>query len=388
MAGFFRVAYRHLRTGRRLARRKLTDLKAPGWWAGILLALLVSVVAIYAADWVGESVLGFTKSPVSAIMTAIIVGMLVANTIGVPESLKSGLKFCTSTILRLGIMLLGIRLSLYGAGQFTLVALPFVIVAIAVGLITVTYLGRAMGLTQQLAGLIAVGTSICGCTAIVATAPLIKADESEVSYAVACITVFGIVAMFAYPFLAHAVFAAEPQLAGLFLGTSIHETAQVAGAGLMYQTQYDAPVALDIATVTKLVRNLCMVAVIPLVGIWFGGDRGDSETATASWLSLIPWFIVGFALMSALRTLGDIGNQAFGLLSAASWGAIVAVLQESAERLLLVAMSAIGLTSMVTGIVRIGLRPFALGLFAALLVGSVSFALIVAFGSRLISVLT
>ena len=81
--------------------------------------------------------------------------------------------------------------------------LPFVVAAIVIGLITVGLLGRYLGLSRQLSGLIAIGTSICGCTAIVATAPLINAKESEVSYAIACITVFGLAAMFLYPILAY-----------------------------------------------------------------------------------------------------------------------------------------------------------------------------------------
>jgi uncharacterized integral membrane protein (TIGR00698 family) len=233
------------------------SLRNPLWWAGIGLAVAVSYAAGHVAVWFGESVLGFAKSPVSDIMMAIILGMIVANTIKLPQGLGGGLRFCSSTILRVGIMLLGIRLSLLGAGRFTLVALPFVVVAIAIGLTVVGLLGRYMKLSRQMSGLIAVGTSICGATAIVATAPLIKANESEVTYSIACITIFGLAAMFFYPILGHYLFANDPALAGLFLGTSIHETAQVAGAGLMYEAQYDAPVALDIATVTKLVRNLC-----------------------------------------------------------------------------------------------------------------------------------
>ena len=363
------------------------NLKSPGWWVGVGLAVFVSVAAGYVADWFGEAVLGFAKSPVSAIMMAIVLGMLVANTIKLPDSIQPGLKFCTSAILKIGIMLLGIRLSLTGAGQFTLVALPFVIAAIAIGLFTVGLLGRYMGLSRQLSGLIAVGTSICGCTAIVATAPLIKANESEVSYAVACITVFGLAAMFIYPVLAHQVFAAQPELAGLFLGTSIHETAQVAGAGMMYEAQYNAPVALDIATVTKLVRNLCMIAVIPLVGILYGAERSKDDSTKINFLAMIPWFVVGFALMSAIRTIGDIGERPFGVMEPAQWTDIVAFLKESAERCLLVAMAAVGLTSMFAGIIRIGLRPFALGLFAAVLIGGVSFVLISTFGSDLIALL-
>ena len=102
---------------------------------------------------------------------------------------------------------------------------------------------------------------------------------------------------------------------------------------------------------------------------------------------MVPWFIVGFALMSALRTIGDSGERPFGLLEPTEWNATVAVLRDAAEYCLLIAMAAVGLTSMFAGIRSIGLRPFALGLFAALLVGGVSFALIAAFAPRLMALL-
>jgi uncharacterized integral membrane protein (TIGR00698 family) len=358
-----------------------------GWWGGIALAVGISLLAGIVANWLGTSLLGFDKSPISAIMMAIILGMLVANIVTLPTGLQAGLKFCTTFILRIGIMLLGIRLSLLSAGQFSLVALPFVIAAIAAGLLTVGIIGRYMGLSKQLSGLIAVGTSICGCTAIVATAPLIKANEAEISYAIACITIFGLAAMFFYPLLAHYAFAQQPELAGLFLGTSIHETAQVAGAGMMYEAQYNSPVALELATVTKLVRNLCMIAVIPLVGILYGAERSAAAGGKINYLAMIPWFIVGFAAMSAVRTIGDQGELAFGLLDPAQWQQIVMVVRDVAEQCLLVAMAAVGLTSMFAGMRNIGLRPFALGLFAALLVGGVSFALIGMFAPGLINMI-
>lgn len=362
-----------------------SSFRSPLWWAAIGLAVLISYAAGHVAEWFGESVLGFARSPVSAIMMAIILGMIVANTFKLPAGLIPGLKFCTSTILRIGIMLLGIRLSLLGAGRFTLVALPFVLIAIAVGLTVVGMLGRSMKLSKQLSGLIAVGTSICGATAIVATAPLIKADEAEVSYSIACITIFGLAAMFFYPVLGHYLFSDDPALAGLFLGTSIHETAQVAGAGLMYEAQYDAPVALDIATVTKLVRNLCMIAVIPLVGLLYSSERGTSEVTSGRWWTMIPWFIIGFAVMSAVRTVGDFGDQAFGILEREQWGALVQFTRDIAEYCLLLAMAAIGLTSMFAGIREIGLRPFLLGLFAAAIIGGVSLILISLFAKPLIA---
>jgi len=347
-------------------------LRKRGFWAGLLLAIAVALSASYAAEFVGSAVLGFERSPVSDIMMAIIIGMLIVNAVGLPASMGPGIGFCARTVLRIGIMLLGIRLSLFGAGKFTLVALPFVVTAIAIGLVTVGLLGRSMGLSRQLSGLIAVGTSICGATAIVATAPLIRARETEVSYAIACITVFGLAAMFGYPLLAHWLFETRPELAGLFLGTAIHETAQVAGAGLMYEDQFGQPRALDIATVTKLVRNLCMIAVIPLVGVLYAGEREAATRGRVHWLSMIPWFIVGFALMSALRTVGDLGDRPFGILDRSFWIQLTDAIRSAAEYCLLVAMAAVGLTSQFAGMRSIGLRPFALGLFAALLIGVVS----------------
>ena len=363
------------------------DLRSRAWWLGIVLALVVAALASYSAEWIGESVFGLSRSPVSAIMLAIILGMILSNSLKLAPVAADGLKFCSTTVLRIGIMLLGIRLSLLSAGKFTLVALPFVVLAIASGMTVVGFLGRRLGLSRRLGGLIAIGTSICGASAIVATAPLIRARESEVSYAIACITVFGIAAMFLYPFLAHAAFENRPELAGLFLGTSIHETAQVAGAGMMYQAQYDAPVALDIATVTKLVRNLCMIAMIPLAGVLFGAERGTGAVrSVGDYLRMIPWFVVGFALFSALRTVGDAGDQAFGLLDPNSWQQTVSFLRRAAETCLLVAMAAVGLNSSFAGIRSIGLRPFALGLFAAAIVGGVSFLMISLFAPAMLAI--
>ena len=126
-----------------------------------------------------------------------------------------------------------------------------------------------------------------------------------------------------------------------------------------------------------------MIAVIPLVGFLYGSERSGSETGKINYLAMIPWFIVGFALMSAVRTIGDQGELAFGVLEPAQWNELVMIIRDAAERCLLIAMAAVGLTSMFSGMRNIGLKPFALGLFAALLVGGVSFALISVFAPDL-----
>ena len=98
---------------------------------------------------------------------------------------------------------------------------------------------------------------------------------------------------------------------------------------MMYEAQYNSPLAMELATVTKLVRNLCMIAVIPLVGILYGAERSTSDAGKINYLSMIPWFIVGFAAMSAIRTIGDQGELAFGLLEPAQWQHVVMVLRDT-----------------------------------------------------------
>ena len=356
-------------------------MRSRPFWNGLALAALVAVAATFGAHWIAQWLPGASGSPVSPIVLAIVLGMVVANATEWAHAGAPGLRLCSTTILRIGIVLLGFRLSLFAAGRFTLAALPFVVLAIAAGVLVVRLFGSRLGLPRTLAGLIAVGTSICGATAIVATAPLIRARQAEVGYAVSCITVFGIAAMFGYPVLAHTVFAGQPELAGLFLGVSIHETAQVAGAGVMYQAQYGAPVALDVATVTKLVRNLSMLAVIPLAGILFGESRSVGSRDARAWWRLIPWFVIGFAACSAIRTFGDYGDSAFGFLDPEVWARTVGFLRHGAEACLLLAMAGVGLQSSFAGVRRIGLRPFLFGLFAAAVVGGVSLLLIAGFGS-------
>ncbi len=342
---------------------------------GLLLALVLAFAGQFLSEFIGKDLMGLPRSPVSAIMMAIILGIVIRNTISLPVSFQAGIRFGLVRVLRVGIVLLGIRLSLGQAGEIGLKSLPVIVGAVAAALVVVTFLARRMGLSGKLGTLIAVGTSICGATAIVATAPTIAAKDTEVSYAVACITLFGVAAMLLYPFAGHWVFDADTLKSGLFLGTSVHETAQVAGAGLVYQQYYDDPAALDVATVTKLVRNLGMLLVIPLMSIVYHRTHSDG-TEPPKWWTMVPLFVIGFACMSLLRTVGDMGELAFGVFEPDTWKAIVTNTKTAAEICLAVAMAAVGLGTSIKGLKDIGLKPLGVGLFSALLVGGVSIALI------------
>jgi uncharacterized integral membrane protein (TIGR00698 family) len=308
-------------------------------------------------------------------MMAILLGVLIRNTIPLPATFQPGIRFGLVRILRLGIVLLGIRLSLAEAGAIGLQSLPVIIGAVIAALLIVTYLARKVGLSGRLGTLIAVGTSICGATAIVATAPAIGAKDDEVSYSVACITLFGVVAMLVYPFAGHWIFSGDAFSSGLFLGTAVHETAQVAGAGLVYQQYYDDPQALNVATVTKLVRNLSMLVIIPLMSIVY--HRNSAEAGNApKWWTMVPLFVVGFACMSLLRTVGDSGELAFGFMRPDLWQTIVSYTKQLAEVCLAIAMASVGLGTSIKGLQSIGVKPLGIGLFSAVLVGVVSISLI------------
>jgi uncharacterized integral membrane protein (TIGR00698 family) len=341
---------------------------------GFLLALFLALAGEYLAGIIAPAI-GLQKGAISGIMMAILLGILVNNLFRLPEVLRPGIRFSVVRILRLGIVLLGIRLSIVEAGAIGLKSLPIIVGTVLAALAIVTWVSRRVGLTDRLGTLIAVGTSICGATAIVAMSPTIGARDDETSYAVACITLFGVAAMLAYPFAAHWLFAGDGFRSGLFLGTAVHETAQVAGAGLVYQQYFDDPKALDVATVTKLVRNMSMLLVIPIMAVFY--HRRSSEGGAApKWYTMIPVFIVGFAAMSLLRTLGDVGDRPFGMLEPEQWNSIVGIVKQVATYCLAIAMAAVGLGTSIKGLWAIGLKPLGVGLFSALLVGVVSYALV------------
>ena len=349
-----------------------------GLCPGLVLASVLAFVGSRGAEWLGTSVLGFAHSPISAIMVALLLGLAIRNAIGLPSVYESGLKLCLRHVLRLGIMLLGLRLSLGAVGQIGLVGVPIIAGCIATALILVTWINRALGLPPRLGTLIAVGTSICGVSAIVATGPALDAEEDEISYAVACVTLFGLLALFCYPFLAHLIFRGDARMAGLFLGTSIHDTAQVAGAGLLYRQQFGAPEALDTATVVKLVRNLSMAGVIPLMAFLYrrGEGLGSARRARPGWHQVVPLFVVGFLALAAVRSLGDLGARPFLVLDRASWQRFLAGADTASGWCLTTAMAGVGLGTGLAKLRGLGWRPLCVGLAAAALVGGVSVGLI------------
>ena len=351
--------------------------------SAVALVVSTGVAAWLLSRVLGVTLLGFEKSPISPVSLAVLVGLAVARLWpgGAQRAGPVTARFATS-VLQWGVALLGLRLSLAAASALTLQALPVVLSCLVVALVLVTGLGRLLRIPRALVTLIAVGTSICGISAIAATAPLIRARAAEISYATAVITIFGLVAMFAYPWLVHAALGAEVVRAGIFLGTAVHDTSQVVGAAMAYEQQYGAHGTLEAATVTKLLRNLAMVVVIPLLAYAYrsaspvsGPDdppgRGDAPPRR---FAAVPWFLYAFIAFCVLRTTVDALPTAPDSAARAAWDSLLGAVVIASEWCFILAMSAIGLQTHLAGLRQIGPRPLALGLIAALCVGAISAA--------------
>ena len=351
----------------------------PALAPGLLLAAAVVAVSVLLADVVNAS-LGY-KGLLSYIMTAIVVGLVVGNTVPMPAAVGPGVSFCLAKILRLGIIMMGIRLSLFDAARIGAWGIPIVLTCILTGLVLTTFFTRMLKLSDRLGTLMAVGTSICGASAIVATAPAIEAEDEEVAYAVANITVFGIAAMLIYPYLAHALFSGNVVMAGLFQGTAIHETAQVTGSALIYDQTFGVsqkPSAADVAIVIKLVRNAFMAVVIPVMAYIYARRQAgrDGGAASVSARKLFPMFILAFVGMAAVRSMGDAGPRggglAFGVWPKAEWSAAVGWIGNAAGYVLAMAMAGVGLGTRLKTLKGLGITPFYVGLFASVVVGVAS----------------
>lgn len=350
---------------------------------GLLLAGALALAGRFISDGLASGISATHSAPVSPILVAILGGLLIRNTVGLPRIFEAGLQLSVKRVLRVGVALLGINLSVSAVGEIGLVGLPLVIICIVGALTVVRLTSRLLALPERLGTLIAVGTAICGNSAIVATAPVIGASDDETSYAVGTITVFGLLALLVHPFIAHALFGQDAFLSGLFLGTAIHDTAQVAGAGLLYDQQFSAPAALETATVVKLLRNSFMIAVIPFAALLY--SRGPGEKAKLPGLRIdffkaVPFFVVGFVAVAGLRTVGDLGDAPFGgLLDSGQWQGLIRILSDASIICLTVAMASVGLGTHLARLRTLGLRPLMAGFMAAAVVGGLSAGLLLLF---------
>uniref|UniRef100_UPI0033410966 YeiH family protein n=1 Tax=Castellaniella defragrans TaxID=75697 RepID=UPI0033410966 len=308
--------------------------RSPSRLHGLALAAVLGLLAWRLGVWlplIGGPVLG------------ILLGMAWRNLVGVSPLCVPGIVYGSRQILQFAIIGLGFGLSLDQVADTGGASLAVTLVTLSVAFLAAWALGRLLGVSGRLRLLIGVGTAICGGSAIAATAPIIRADHQETALAVSTIFLFNVVAVLLFPFLGHALGLSDAGF-GLWAGTAINDTSSVVAAGYSYSAA-----AGDIATVVKLTRATLIIPVCLILAAWVAW-RARHDAVRPSLLRIFPWFIAGFLAASAAHTAGWVPP------------ALLGPLHQAAQFLIVMALTAIGLSSDLRGMARAGLRPVVLGL--------------------------
>lgn len=336
----------------------------PGLIPLFLIALVANLVPV-GQQLVADGFIG--RLPLSPILLGILMGMALGRMAEHRPAWNEGIKLAAGPWLKFAVVLIGLRLSLGEMLATGAVALPVVVGVIATGLVTAWLLGRVLGVEKRLTALLGVGTAICGASAIGATAPGIRARPEEIAYAVACIALFGLIATLVYPPLFQWLLG-DARLVGLALGGAIHDTSQVMGAAALHAQVWPGGGTVEAATVSKLLRNLAMLAVIPTVIAMAG-----PATPGGKHLPRFPLFILGFIAMAALRTTGDAWLPASldGV-----WQQILAGAKQLSLFLFAMAMAALGMGVRPGVLCQLGWRPAVMALVCAVFVGLTAVSLV------------
>ncbi len=331
---------------------------APGLGQRALSVLpgLALTVAIAAAAFGLRQVPGVAVF--SPMILAILIGITFHNLVGTPARAKAGVVFSLRRVLRLAIILLGLQLTAAQIVEVGAAGIAVIVATLVATFIFTVRLGSAMGVEPKLAELIAAGTSICGASAVIATNTVTRAPDEDVAYAVACVTVFGSIAMFAYPLLP-ALLGLDAHAYGLWAGASIHEVAQVVAASFQ-----GGQAAGEFGTVAKLSRVMLLAPVVLSLGFLAtrratrnGEDHSDAKAP-------VPWFVLGFIALVAVNSLVSIPAEAKGVIATAT------------TFMLSVALAAMGLETDIRKLRAKGLRPLLLGLAAFAFIAGFSLTLI------------
>jgi len=357
----------------------------PIW--GALVAIAVTLLAMWLSE---RNFPPFTisgKHPIEPVMLAIVLGMILSNCCTLPKTLQPGFKFSVKKLLPLGIVLLGARLNFQDLVKVGFEGLVLSILETVVALLLFMLLTKLLKLPQKLGALLGVGTAICGGTAIVATAPVIEAEEKDVVFSVATVTLLGLIAMFALPVLGHFMELSSKQF-GVWAGLAIHQTPQVVAAGFAY-----SPEAGQTATIVKLARVCLLAPVVFLMGVVYARKkiketgvgnsdiRGGTERKRINYFHLFPTFVLGFLAMALLKTMGllpDITvHVSKGVLQASNHELSLGGFAEQISKICItISMAGVGLETKFASMKQTGLKPFAVSLAAVLVLASLILVLI------------
>lgn len=317
----------------------------------LLPGLAVSIVLAASA-----TVLGNLAPVVGAPVIAIVAGIAIATMRRSSTGLAPGLSFSAKTVLQASIVILGTGLSFRQVLATGTSSLPVLIGTLGVALIGATVLGRLLGIGKDLRTLIGVGTGICGASAIAATDAVINASENDVSYAIATIFTFNVMAVLTFPTIGR-LLSLTPHAFGLWAGTAVNDMSSVVAAASIFSA-----LATPYAVIVKLTRTLMIIPITLAIAIWRSKAANQSGTGHFRRIHRVfPIFVAWFLLAVTANTMGLIPSATHGPLS------------QLAQFLITMALGAIGLSTRLDKIRTAGFKPLALGamLWALVAVSSI-----------------
>lgn len=324
-------------------------------WRGALFALAIAVPA-----WLLGRRFEVVGGPVFAILIGMVLALLVPGDKG--EPLAPGVRFTSKKVLQWAVVLLGFGLNLAQIARVGVTSLPIIVSTIATSLVVSFVLCRVLGIPGKISTLIGVGSSICGGSAIAATAPVIEADDEEIAQAISVIFLFNVVAALVFPTLG-GMLGLTNEGFGLFAGTAVNDTSSVTAAAAAWDGMHPGANTLDAATIVKLTRTLAIIPITLALGIWQARQArraGGEARSTFSLRRAFPTFIVFFVLASVATTV---------LALPAS---VTAPIKELSKFLIVMAMAAIGFNTNVVKLVRTGGKPILMGLCCWVAIAAVS----------------
>ncbi|MEA0564181.1 YeiH family protein [Lysinibacillus irui] len=334
-----------------IRQNKEKSTLTPNFLKGILLTLLIALVAKYIATFPFFSILG-------QLVIAIIVGMAWRAAFKVQDTWQVGIAFSSKKLLRLGIILLGMRLNLadiYHAGASVFL---IAVINLLFALMVVYGLTKMLKVDRKLGILTACGTAICGAAAVVAIAPQIKANQKETAVGAAIVALLGTVFTLIYTVL-YSILDLTPTEYGIFAGGTLHEIAHVIAAASAGGNE-----AIDIAVIVKLTRVALLVPVAIIIGIFYR-KMDKSEEKKGFTLSIIPWFILGFLAMSAINSLGIIPAN------------VAQAFVNIAYILIAMAMAGLGLNVEIKTFKELGVKAFIAGLVGSVCLSILGYILVI-----------
>ena len=324
------------------------------FWLGVLFIALLSIAAYLVA-----SLQAIKELALSPLIIGIVLGMLWANTLGgkTPKSWSHGIKFCTKQLLRTGIVLYGFRLTLTEVMEVGLPAIVVDIIVIALTMLFGIAIGKILKMDSETTIMTSIGSSICGAAAVLGAEPVVKCPSHKTAVAVSTVVIFGIIAMFLYPIMYRAgvLDSLDSQQVAIYTGSTLHEVANVAGAG----NAMDPTDALGIAgtaTITKMIRVIMLAPVLIVLALFIKKPSAEGGKRKIA----IPWFAFGFIGVILLTTLLTI-LLPMELLSRYIYGggSYLGILDTF---LLTMAMTALGVETTIEKFRQSGAKPFLLAL--------------------------